>query len=154
QELMAEFPEVYRQELALYNASRDELASQIDIARQQLRQKERELQEGRASYSQADRGYQLSVKGLEVTKPLLASGAVSDVDILRLERDASRLLGEREQAGAQIGRVQSAIAEARRKIAEVEQAQLSKIRTDLNETTGKLNALMATSQGLSDKVNQ
>ena len=153
-ELMAEFPEIYSQELALYNASREELASQIDIARQQLRQKERELQEVRASYAQADRGYQLTMKELEVTKPLLASGAVSDVDILRLERDASRLLGDREQAGAQIGRVQSSIAEAQRKIAEVEQTQLSKMRTELNETTGKLNALMATSEGLSDKVNQ
>jgi len=154
EELIAEFPEIYSQELALYNASRDELASQVDIARQQLRQKERELQEMRASYSQADRGYQLTMKELEVTKPLLASGAVSDIDILRLERDASRLLGDREQARAQIGRVQSAIAEAQRKISEVEQAQLSKVRTELNETTGKLNALMATSQGLSDKVNQ
>ncbi|PKO25546.1 MAG: HlyD family type I secretion periplasmic adaptor subunit [Betaproteobacteria bacterium HGW-Betaproteobacteria-8] len=154
EELITEFPEIYNQELALYHASKDELASQLDIARQQLRQKERELQEVRASYSQADRGYTLTMKELEVTKPLLASGAVSDVDILRLERDASRLLGDREQARAQIGRVQSAIEEARRKVSEVEQVQLSKVRTELNETTGKINALTASSQGLSDKVNQ
>src|SRR5690606_2296513 len=153
-ELKTEFPEIYNQELALYHASKNELASQLDIARQQLRQKERELQEMRASYAQADRGYQLTMKELEVTKPLLASGAVSDVDILRLERDASRLLGDREQAGAQIGRVQSSIAEAQRKIAEVEQTQLSKMRTELNETTGKMNAMIASSEGLSDQVYQ
>ncbi len=153
-ELKTEFPEIYNQELALYHASKNELASQLDIARQQLRQKERELQEVRASYAQADRGYALTMQELEVTKPLLASGAVSDVDILRLERDASRLLGDREQARAQIGRVQSAIEEAKRKVSEVEQVQLSKVRTELNETTGKINALTASSQGLSDKVNQ
>ena len=153
-ELMEEVPEVYNQELALYYASKNELASQLDIAQQQLRQKERELQEVRASYEQAERGYALTKQELEVTKPLQASGAVSEVDILRLERDASRLLGEREQTRAQIGRVQSSIEEARRKISEVEQVQLSKVRTELNETSAKVNALTATSEGLSDKVNQ
>jgi membrane fusion protein, adhesin transport system len=153
-EFLEEAPEVYNQELALYYASKEELASQMDIARQQLRQKERELQEVRANFDQAERGYALTIKELEVTKPLQASGAVSEVDILRLERDASRLLGDREQARAQIGRMQSAIAEARGKISEVEQVQLSKVRTELNETSAKLNALSATSEGLSDMVNQ
>lgn len=154
QEFIDEAPGIYSQELALYNASKAELASQLDIALQQLRQKERELQEVRASFEQAERGYALTKQELEVTKPLEASGAVSEVDILRLERDASKLLGEREQAKAQIGRAQSGIEEARRKIAEVEQVQLSKVRTELNETTAKINALSATSEGLSDKVEQ
>lgn len=153
-EFLQEAPDVYSQELALYNASKEELASQLDIARQQLRQKERELQEVRANFEQAERGYALTKQELEVTKPLEASGAVSEVDILRLERDASKLLGEREQTRAQIGRVQSSIEEARRKVSEVEQVQLSKVRTELNETTAKINALSATSEGLSDKVNQ
>lgn len=153
-EVKTEVPEVFAQEQALYFAAKEELASQLDIARQQLRQKERELQEVRANFEQAERGYELTRRELAVTKPLESSGAVSEVDILRLERDASRLLGEREQARAQIGRVQSAIEEAKRKISEVEQTHRSKVRTDLNETTAKINGLVATSQGLSDKVNQ
>ncbi|CAG0959870.1 Type I secretion system membrane fusion protein PrsE [Methylophilaceae bacterium] len=153
-EVKTETPDIYHQEQALYYAAKDELASQLDIARQQLRQKERELQEVRASFEQAERGYELTRRELAVTKPLESSGAVSEVDILRLERDASRLLGEREQARAQIGRVQSSIDEARRKISEVQQTQLSKVRTELNETTAKINSLVATSQGLTDKVEQ
>lgn len=152
--LIAEAEDVYRQELALYNAARDELASQLDIARQQLRQRERELQEAEASFAQADRGYNLTSKELAVTRPLEASGAVSEVDILRLERDASRMQGEREQSQAKIGRAQSSIAEARRKITEIEQGSLSKVRTELNETTAKISALSASSEGLADKVEQ
>ena len=153
-ELMTEAPEIYSQELALYQASRDEVNSQLDIARQQLRQRERELQEVRANNEQAERGYVLTKKELEVTKPLEKTGAVSEMDILRLERDVSRLQGEREQTKAQIGRVQSAIEEARRKISEVEQVYLSKVRTELNDTSARIAALTATSEGLSDRVNQ
>lgn len=74
--------------------------------------------------------------------------------MLRLDRDASKLRGERNQARAQVGRVQSAIEEARRKINEAEDAFRSKIRTELSETTAKLNALTEASVALTDKVKQ
>lgn len=154
EEIIKEVPQVYQQERDLYYASKEELASLVGIAREQLAQKEKELQEVRANSEQAERGYEFTKKELAVTKPLLSSGAVSDVDILRLERDASRYLGERDQARAQIGKVQSGIAEARRKISETEQAFLSKVRTDLNDTTARINGLTASSEGLSDKVKQ
>lgn len=153
-EIITEVPEVYHQEQALYLSSKEELSAQMDIAREQLRQKEKELQEVRANADQAERGYEFSKKELAVTKPLQASGAVSDVDILRLERDVSKFQGEREQALAQIGKVQAAISEAKRKINETEQTFRSKVRTELNEATAKINSLTATSEGLTDKVKQ
>jgi membrane fusion protein, adhesin transport system len=153
-EIIEEVPDTYHQELALYTASKEELASQIDIAHEQLTQKERELQEVRASNDQAQRGYESSKKELDVTRPLIESGAVSEVDILKLEREASRYQGERDQTGAQIGRIQAGIAEAKRKINETDQNFKSKVRTDLTETTAKLNSISETSVGLADKVSQ
>lgn len=154
EEIKMENPSVYAQELSLYNASKEELASQVGIAREQIAQREKELQEMRVKADQANRTYELTSKELAVTKPLEASGAVSEVDLLRLEREASKAKGERDQALAQIGRVQASIAEANRKADEVTQTFKSKIRTDLNETTAKLNSLNETSVALSDKVKQ
>ena len=153
-EVEKEAPVVYLQERALYTASNEELASQLAIAAEQVTQRERELAETQARLEQAEKGYDLSSRELAVTKPLEASGAVSEVDLLRLERDVSRFRGERDQARAQIGRVQAAISEAKRKINETEQGFRSKVRTDLSETTAKLNALTAASVALSDKVKQ
>lgn len=153
-EIIEEIPDTYHQELALYNASKEELASQVGIARDQLTQKERELQEVRANSDQAERGYEFSKKELDVTRPLVASGAVSEVDILKLERETSKYLGDRDQARAQILKIQAGIAEARRKISETDQNFKSKVRTDLNETTAKLNSLTEASVGLKDKVKQ
>jgi membrane fusion protein, adhesin transport system len=153
-EVEKDAPDVYAQELSLFNASNDELDSQMAIVREQLNQRERELVETKAKLDQAQKGYELSSRELEVTKPLEASGAVSEVDLLRLERDTSRFLGERDQARAQIGRVQAAISEARNKINETQQSFRSKVRGDLAETTAKLNALFEASVALKDKVKQ
>lgn len=147
-------PEVYAQEYSLYVSSNDALDSQVSMARDVVTQRERELAETRSRLDSAQRGLDLATRELAVTKPLLKSGAVSEVDLLRLERDVSKLSGDRDQAQAQIGRVQAAISEASRKIYETKQTFLSKVRADLAETTAKLNGLGATSLALSDKVKQ
>lgn len=153
-QVQKDYPEVYAQEFGLYLSSKDALASQVGMARDQLIQRERELSEVHAKLEQAQRGLDLSSRELEFTKPLQASGAVSEVDLLRLEREVSRLRGERAQALAQIDRVKSAINEAGRKIRETEQSALSKVRAELSETTAKLNSIFETSVALNDKVVQ
>ncbi len=154
EEVKAEAPDIYAQEYKLFNASKEELNSQIAVLQEQTKQRQRELAETYARLQQANDGLELTMRELEVTRPLQASGAVSEVDLLRLERDASKLRGERNQAREQVGRVQSAIEEAKRKINEAENGFLNKIRTELSETTAKLNALTEASVALSDKVKQ
>jgi adhesin transport system membrane fusion protein len=153
-EVLEEYPVVYEQEKALYNASKDALASQLSIAREQVTQREKELIETRAKLEQAERGYELASRELAVTRPLEASGAVSEVDLLRLERESARLRGERDQAKAQIERIKAAITEAERKIIELEQNFKSETRKELSETTAEINSLMATSVALQDRVQQ
>jgi len=153
-EVRSEAPEIYDQEYALYISSQEELASAIEIARNQMVQREKELLEVQYKKEIAEKNYDSANKELAANKPLLASGAVSEIDILKLEREATRARGDIDQARAQIGRIQSAIGEARRKISEVEQNFKSKVRTELNDVTARLNSLSEVSVSLQDKVNQ
>ena len=153
-EVQQQTPDTYLQELQLFNAARDELNSQINIARDQLSQRERELSEVQFKKEVAIKTYDSTSKELAANRPLLNSGAVSEIEILRLERDANRAKGDIDQASAQMGRLTAAISEARRKVSEAQQSFLSKIRTDLNETTAKINSLTQSSLALSDKVKQ
>lgn len=153
-EIQKQEPELYSQELALYQASKDELASSVNISRDQMAQREKELSEVQFKKELAEKTYDSTSKELAANKPLLASGAVSEIDILKLEREVNRAKGDIDQSRAQIARIQLAISEANRKISEVEQNFKSKIRTDLNETSAKLASLTETSVALSDKVNQ
>jgi len=139
-------------EQALYEAKRTELNTLLSINNQQLQQRQQELAEMRSRKASAERSLELGQQELTKTKPLLATGAVSEVDILRLEREVSRSRGDAEQASAQIARVQAAIGEAQRKIQETEIAFRNEARKELAEVVGKLNALNEGQVALSDKV--
>ena len=106
----------------------------------------------RARHEQADQSYQLTSKELAQTKPLLDSGAVSQVDLLRLQRDVTRYLGDRQMATAQIARLQAAIAEAGGKIQSAELSFRNQASAELSDTMAKINSLSADSSGLANKV--
>jgi len=153
-EAVADAPDVVEQERGLFQSKRSELSTEIGIAQQQMAQRSQELNETRARREQAAQSYRLVSQELEMTRPLLASGAVSDVDLLRLEREAARLKGDRDGLSAQIGRLQSAIGEARRKVKQVELDFRNRARSELSETNAKLNSISEGSVALSDKVEQ
>lgn len=145
-------PNTVDQERRLYESRVSELNAQVSIARDQLTQRQQDLSEARAKRDQAAQAYELSAKELAVTKPLISSGAVSEVDLLRLERDVARFRGERDMAAAQIARNQAAIGEAQRKIQEVELNFRNEAGKELADTMAKLNSISQTNVGLADRV--
>lgn len=141
-------------ERKLYDSRVSELQTQVSIVHQQLAQHEQELAEMQAKRATAQHALELSTQELNQTRPLLATGAVSEVDILRLERDTSKNKGDVDQAAAQIGRAQAMIQESTRKIQETELAFRNEAGRDLAEAAGKLNALNQGAAGLTDRVDK
>ncbi len=152
EEVLKDDPNTAEEEKRLYESRAAELEAQLSIARQQLAQRQQELNEAVARRAQAAQAFELTGKELALTRPLLGSGAVSEVELLRLERDVARFRGERDMAGAQIARSQAAIAETTRKVQEVELNFRNEARKDLSETQARLNALSEGNVGLADKV--
>ena len=153
-EAVSEIPEVVDQERAYYESMRVELANNIGIAQQQLTQRSQELKEIRAKRESAEQGYELTRQELDKTRPLAKTGAISDVELLRLERDVSRYRGDRDMANAQIPRLESAVNEAQRKIQEAELTIRNRARMDLSEVTSRLGKLSEGSVALKDRVTQ
>ncbi|MDR2837713.1 MAG: HlyD family type I secretion periplasmic adaptor subunit [Azonexus sp.] len=153
-EAVQEAPAIVEQERQLYAAKRDEMNAAVSVARQQLAQRHQELNEAQAKRAQAAQGFELTSRELTMTRPLIDSGAVSEVELLRLERDVARYRGERDMASAQIVRSQAAIGEAQRKIEEVELNFRNDAGRELSEAVGKLNSLTEGSVALSDRVKQ
>ncbi|MDE2342823.1 MAG: HlyD family type I secretion periplasmic adaptor subunit [Betaproteobacteria bacterium] len=153
QQVVQEDPATAQEETRLYESRKSELETTISIARGQLAQRQHELVELEAKEAQATKAWELTYKELMLTKPLLSAGAVSDVDILKLERDVSRFKGDKDMAAAQILRVKSAIVESSGKVKEVEDSFRNEARKDLADTMAKLNSLNEATVGLSDKVS-
>lgn len=145
---------IVEEERRLYETRLSELNTMLAINQQQLAQRQQELSEMRSRKASAERTLDLSQQELNKTRPLLASGAVSEVDILRLDQQVSRARGDAEQAGAQIARVQAAIGEATRKIQETELTFRNDARKEMADVMGKLNALNQGAVALTDKVDK
>lgn len=145
---------VYAQEQRYFENGRYELQAQVSIARQQLSQRQQEMTESAAKSEQARQMLDSATHELFITKPLLGSGAVSEIDVLRIDRDILRFKGELAQSSAQIARYKASINEASRKIENVELEFRNNLRKDLSDTMAKLNSLTAGSVGLQDKVKQ
>lgn len=151
-ELAREVPDIVAQERRLYDSRRAEMSAQLSIAQSQLSQRQQELNEVTARREQAERGLQLTLRELQATRPMVATGAVSEVEVLRLEREVARFRGDLEQATAQISRVRAAIAEAQRRIEEVQLTSRNQMSAELSETLGRLSALTEGGRALEDKV--
>jgi adhesin transport system membrane fusion protein len=142
------------EERRLYASRVSELDAQLAVVRQQMAQREQERTEAQAKRNSAQRGLELAQQELAATRPLLATGAVSQVDVLRLEREVTKNRGDMEQASAQIARAAAAIGESQRKAQEAELAFRNEARRDLADAMGKLNALNEGAVALADKVSK
>jgi len=153
-ELQNDAPNIIERESRLYDANIEELNEQIGIYTNQLKQRQQDLNEATAAREQHKTTLELNTRELEFTRPLLASGAVSDIEILRLERSVAIEQGELNRAEVSIQRSLAAIEEARNKIREVELNAMNRWRNQLAETSARLNALIEAEAGLVDKVKQ
>jgi adhesin transport system membrane fusion protein len=149
-----EVQRIIDEERNLYQSRVSELDAMVSINRQQLMQRQQELTEARARRASAQRSLEISRQELAKTRPLLKSGAISEVEILRLERDVSRASGEVEQNSAQIAQVQAAIGEAQRKIGETELSFRNEARKELSEVLARLNTLSEGAVALVDRVSK
>ncbi len=151
-ELVEKAPAIVAQERELYENGLETLAERQSILQERLAQRRAELEEAQSRRDTAARELGMASQELNLTRPLLQSGAVSEVEVLRLQRDVSRASGERTQAAAQVERLQSAIEEAQSQLREVELEARNEWRTELSQTLGELSALDESSSGLEDRV--
>ncbi|NQD38890.1 HlyD family type I secretion periplasmic adaptor subunit [Permianibacter sp. IMCC34836] len=140
------------QERSLYESSLAGLRNNLGIALDQQKQREQELTEVRARNKQASEGLDLAEQELKVTKPLVSTGAVSPVELLRLEREVSRLRGEKAASEAQIPRLEAAVGEAKGKLDEVSLNFRNEMGAELSDVQAKLKGMTESSGALADRV--
>lgn len=152
--LRAKVPMIVLQEQQLFTSNTNRLETIKTIASEQLNQRRQEVDEIEARRRQLTESLKLAKRELEVTRPLVKTGAVSEVELLRLQREVNQFSGELEQAKSQIQRSKFAITEAENNLRDVELSFFNEIQEELARTTARVNALTETDSALSDRVNQ
>ncbi|HEX8543048.1 MAG TPA: HlyD family type I secretion periplasmic adaptor subunit [Pseudomonas sp.] len=153
-EVIAKAPQVAADELALYQSRQRRLASEQRTLNEQLRQKTQELAEFRSKQDQYRNSLGLVQQELNMSTPLVGSGAVSPVEILRLKRSAVEIRGSMNATTLAIPRAESAINEIKSKVQESEFAFRSDASKELNDKRSDLSKISANSIAIDDRVTR
>jgi adhesin transport system membrane fusion protein len=142
-ELLKSAPGIVAQEQEHYRSSLDEAEYQFSGIRQQLAQRQQELREIQAAHTQAASGLRLAREELSKNEPLLETGAVSEVEIIRLKQQEVKFDGDLKQAAQRIGRAHAAIDETQSKLGEAELTKHNQWRRELFEASTRFAAVTA-----------
>lgn len=141
-------------ERALYESRKQEHYSQLEILNQKVSQKYQELSSAKVNKNSLSDSYDLLKRELNFTRPLVAEGAVSHVELLRLERQVNDLKGELGRAAIAIPQLQSAYSEVKKNVETHTQTFASESRGELNEIMAELGRLEQTNEALEDRVKR
>ncbi len=153
-DVMKEIPDIGRRERELYESRKNELNSSIHIKQEQIKQRNQELKEVNSKLADLTKTYEIFQKEINLTRPLVAQGAVSDVELLRLERQASEMRGDMEANRQAIPRLQSKIEESNVALKELRLTFINKAKAELNEVSRELGEDAASSVALKDRLTR
>ncbi|MGE7955720.1 HlyD family type I secretion periplasmic adaptor subunit [Pseudomonas sp. NPDC089530] len=141
-------------EKSLYESRRQQLHDEVGGLQEQLIQKQQELREFTSKQAQYRQQLGLQRQEINMSEPLVAQGAVSPVEVLRLKRAEVETRGQLDATTLAIPRAESAIKEVQRKIDETRGKFRSEALTQLNEARTELNKASATGKALEDRVSR
>lgn len=153
-ELEQKNQKLIEEERALYSSRQRELQANLSVLRQQSEQRVQDLAEKRARLVQLQQSHGLVAREVAMTRPLVQQGVMSEVELLRLERQQSDLKGELEATRISIPRLEAALMEARNKV----EGFIIKFRSDamseLSAARAEISAIGATSSALEDRLTR
>jgi membrane fusion protein, adhesin transport system len=145
-------PALAERETGLYRARQSELTNKVLVLRQQLAQRESELRELRSRAERLAEQLVLVEREVAITAPLVKRGVVSEVELLRLEREQSRTRTDLEQARLSMPRAEAAIDEARGKLVDAEASFRSQAAGELAQTQAELAKVAEQIPALEDRA--
>jgi len=120
QEVAGRRPTLVAAQRQAFEARRRELASTLDVMREQVKQKQLETEELSAKRTAVSRNFNLAKERLKMSKSLLAEGLTAKMEHLELEAEVENLDGELRSLEPSIPKAKAAVQEARQRFRESE----------------------------------
>ena len=139
-------------EMAVYHAHMNDLAAKNAVLKTQLEQRTQELAELRSKVERTREQLDILKKEISITAPMVKEGAVSEVELLRLQRESTRLRGDLDGSTLAIPRAQAAIEEVKRRMQDNESQFRSQSADELSVARGALAKIAEAVPGLEDRM--
>lgn len=141
-------------EKSVFEAHARKLAQDLDVVRQQEEQKRKEIGELRASEKRFSDTLKLLNREVELTRNLHNQRVVPEIEMLRVDRQATDMRGQLAVVQATIVKTESAIQEAQARIAGVRAAFVAQAEDDLAKSRADLAVLDENIKYAEDKVRR
>jgi len=152
--LEKKIPDLIAHERSLYLSNKEQLQNNIIIYTRRLMQKRSERKEAEAKIAETKLNYALIQKEIKLNKPLVAKQIVSEVEFLKLKRQANTLKGTLETLKLSIPKLISMIEEQKNNITEVKLKFRNAAKEAYNKTHAEMDRLRTTNVAREDKVRR
>ncbi|HZX50599.1 MAG TPA: HlyD family type I secretion periplasmic adaptor subunit [Pseudomonas sp.] len=153
-EVREKVPRQADNEIQLFNSRKQQLLNEVAGLEEQLIQRQQELREFASKQGQFRNSLNLLRQEIRMSEPLVAEGAISPVEVLRLKRAEVEARGQLDATTLAMPRAEAAIKEVERKIDETRGRFRSEALTQLNEARTELSKIQSTGKALEDRVNR
>lgn len=133
-EIAARRPDLATSEREAFEARREELATQISVLDQQVRQRQLEIREVEARQSTLSKSESLARQKLAMSAELLRDNLTPKLDHLKLRSELEEIQGEKAVLEQILPRVEAALIEAEQRVAEATLRFRREARDLLSET--------------------
>lgn len=153
-EIVQKAPDIASGEMELFASVNKRIQSELAGLNEQLVQKKQELLDFQGKVIQYRRSLGLQQQEVAMSEPLVAKGAISKVEVLRLRRGVVETQGQLDSVLLAIPRAEAAIKEIESKVSETRGRYRSEALGQLNEARTDLSKIEASGKAISDRVNR
>ncbi len=153
-EIVQQAPDIANGEMELFASVNKRIQSELAGLNEQLVQKKQELLDFQGKASQYRRSLGLQQQEVSMSEPLVAKGAISKVEVLRLRQGVVETQGQLDSVTLAIPRAEAAIKEIESKVSETRGRYRSEALGQLNEARTDLSKIEASGKAITDRVNR
>lgn len=154
EELQRDAPEVAKSEQQLFQLRQEQLDEDRSILKRQVFQRQQELAELDSKINGLQRSLRLSEEEWQLNRPLEKSGAISRMEMIRLERAVTDLKSDLETNRLAKPRGQAALEEARRRLHARQLEFRAQAGIDLANQEARLAAIKELAVAEADRVSR
>lgn len=149
-----ELNEFLDNENEFYLTNKRQLEAKIAILKEQIKQKENELEDAKQTISHMRFSVDAISKEVTMTKPMVDRGIRSQVDFLKLQREQSDAKNKLQSVILSVDKINSGILELKNKIDETNEVYDTTTREKLNEAFNQLKEVEANKLATKDQVER
>ncbi len=151
EEVIQDAPRSVTEELNAFRANRLQLDGQINVLKQQMTQREQELDELNTRIGDLRGVIHLQRQEMNMIKPLVDKGSAPKLELLQLQRGIKEKVSELNGLTSSMPRTKSAIEEARARLDDVLQTAKTEAQIELAAKLTELNEIRERLSGLKER---